>query len=723
MKHTTKMAIGIALFTAAFMACGGSNPGEPPKIELDPAGTDVQMTSVYKVNVINVGESDLRILDVPVLAGGLCPDGVSSAFSLEIQAGAEFPYVVVPAEAAGEGGNASLELTVKFNDPTDLCAKSATVTINSNDLDTPELVINITKAVVEPNIAVDPNPVDMGFVPVGPNAFEDAMYIQNTGLAPLEINRVDVIKFSDGFAFLWPCERRADAEGDAPWVSDAEARIPISYDDPETKLTIDDSICDGPVVVDPASTRAIPVFYTAISGTPARALFRLFSNDPDFDATQGEAYEATLQANFGGPCLTVTPDPIDFGTVVVGSGQESKNVLLFNCGDEDLEIYGIYYSEGTSDEFTLDLTAAGTFTAQDPLVIGAQKTVTIAAKYTPIDFNRDLTGKLVPDEGFLVVDNNSPRQSMETPVKGLGAEAACAHCQFEMSVKGVQIADNGTLKPQEIIDFYDHSFDQTEGGEIESWDWTVSQPADSVSVFTPTATYKDTHFQPNLVGSYEFCLEVANGDGCSDKCCKTVEVVPPEGCHIELTWNTPADIPQSDECYVTRDCGADMDLHVLHPWATGERNDPADGSPYGYFDQRYDCYWHKPLPVWDMAHSTDRDYQPNLDRDDTDGAGPENFTYKKADPDFSTTPPNCYRVGVHYFDDHLFGKSYPTIRVFIDNATPVYEKTLTGGMNMLDMWDVGRVCCSNTEQPFVERVEEDGSPHISKKYPDETFYE
>jgi len=239
----------------------------------------------------------------------------------------------------------------------------------------------------------------------------------------------------------------------------------------------------------------------------------------------------------------------------------------------------------------------------------------------------------------------------------------------------------------------------------------------------PTATYSSPTFQPNIVGQYEFCLEVFNNEGCSDKCCKTVEVVPPEGCHIELSWTTPGDLNPSDECYMTRDCGSDMDLHVLHPWATGERNDPADGSPYGYFDQRYDCYWHKPLPVWDMDNAADRDYQPNLDRDDTDGAGPENFTYKKPDPDFSTTPPNCYRIGVHYFDDHLFGKAYPTIRVFIDNATPVYEKTLTGGMNMLDMWDVGRVCCSNMEQPFVERVEQDGSPHISTKYPDETFYE
>nr|MBP7380878.1 hypothetical protein [Myxococcota bacterium] len=94
----------------------------------------------------------------------------------------------------------------------------------------------------------------------------------------------------------------------------------------------------------------------------------------------------------------------------------------------------------------------------------------------------------------------------------------------------------------------------------------------------------------------------------------------------------------------------------------------------------------------------------------------------KPDPDVSTTPPNCYRVGVHYFDDHLFGKSYPTIRIFVNDSVPVYEKTITEGMNMLDMWDVGRLCCSNAEAPFVERTNQDGSAHIATGYPDETLY-
>ena len=722
MKKSTSITLTATLLAAAFVACGGGLAGDNPQIELDPAGTDVQMTTVYSVKVINIGDATLKIPSAPVLAGGLCQDGVTSAFSLEVQAGAEFPYEIEPADNVPEGGNAALELTVRFNDPTDLCSKNATVTILSNDVDTEELVINITKAVVEPNIAVNPNPVDMGFVPLGPTAFEDTMYIQNTGLAPLEISRVDVIKMADGFAFVWPCERKSDAAGTEAWATDKDARIPIAYDPPQSGIRIDDTICASPVVVEPASSVGIPVFYTAISETPARAIFLLYSNDPDYDISRGESYEATLQANYGGPCLLVTPTPIDFGTVVVGSGTEERNVQIYNCGDEELSIHGLYFSEGTSSEFTMDISPATQVSENNPLKVAAGMTTSILVKYTPTDVNKDLTGKLVPDQGFLVFDNNTPRQSLQVPINGLGAEAQCAVCQFSMSTTAGALNDGDTIKPQEEIQFMNHSVDPTFGGSIASCDWTVKQPADSVSVFVPTATVcSDTTFQPNIIGEYEFCLEVFNKDGCSDKCCQTVKVEPPEGCHIELTWNTPADTDQGDECYLSRNCGADMDLHVAHPMASGDFKD-TDGTPYGYFDPDFDCYWFITQPVWDMDNASDWDHQPNLDRDDTDGAGPENFTYKKPDPDVSTTPPNCYRVGVHYFDDHLFGKSYPTIRIFVNDSVPVYEKTITEGMNMLDMWDVGRLCCSNAEAPFVERTNQDGSAHIATGYPDETLY-
>ena len=49
---------------------------------------------------------------------------------------------------------------------------------------------------------------------------------------------------------------------------------------------------------------------------------------------------------------------------------------------------------------------------------------------------------------------------------------------------------------------------------------------------------------------------------------------------------------------------------------------------------------------------------PSLDRDDTDGAGPENVNLGQ--------PENvCYEIGVHYWAAHGFGNSFATVRIYL----------------------------------------------------------
>lgn len=727
MRKFIGIAIALCYVIAMVSACDSATQGKYPRIETDPSGTDVQMTSTYTIKIMNTGDAPLTISSAPTIAPSMCPDGTTSAFSMVVDTDQSFPYTIAPAGAAVEGDNTYLVLTVTFLDPTDLCGKTATVTIVSNDLDRPNLAINITRSEIEPAIEVAPNPHNMGFVPVGPNAAEEQLLITNSGLANLEIYKIEAIGFANGFAFVWDCNRKFDTENPEPWATDKAARIPVLYGTDSSERTIvDDSVCAEPMVVLPGSDLPMPIFYTAISEIPARTIFRFTTNDPDFDATQGEAYEVTVQANFGGPCITVNPELIDFGSVVYATGVKGVTVNICSCGDENLEVTKIYFGEGSSPDFSLDVSTLATFDETHPLTIEPGQCLPFVVKFIPGSVDKDLDGKLIPDEGTLLIDNNSPREVSETPIKGLGVEAECAVCQFEMLAGGVQLSDNGEITPMdendnEYITFTNHSYDPTVGGGISSQLWTVEQPNDSVSLFIPAATYENPKFSPHIVGEYNFCLEVFNNDGCSDKCCKAVKVIPPQGCHIELTWNTPADTDQTDECFLERDCGADMDLHMVHPLATGKTKDPETGAPFGFFDMQYDCYWMIPHPTWDTENAGDPLRQPNLDRDDTDGAGPENWTYTIPDPLYSTTAPACYRVGVHYYDDHTFGKSYPTVKVFINSSTPVYEKTLTGGMGMLDMWDVGRVCCSNQDTPFVERVKNDGTPLVVHNYADESL--
>ncbi|MCE7990136.1 MAG: hypothetical protein DYG89_54020, partial [Caldilinea sp. CFX5] len=183
---------------------------------------------------------------------------------------------------------------------------------------------------------------------------------------------------------------------------------------------------------------------------------------------------------------------------------------------------------------------------------------------------------------------------------------------------------------------------------ITAYQWSIRQPAGSNETIRPSATQRDIQFTANIIGSYTFVLDVWDQFG-TQSCSPaeyTVIVTSDEAIHVELIWRTPGDITETDTGFTLggMSVGSDVDLHVLHPNA-GD-----------YFDDRYDTYWLNPNPNWAGSGSND---DPSLDRDDTDGAGPENFHLSF--PEFNKT----YTVGAHYWDDWGYGNAYVTIRVYI----------------------------------------------------------
>jgi hypothetical protein len=157
-----------------------------------------------------------------------------------------------------------------------------------------------------------------------------------------------------------------------------------------------------------------------------------------------------------------------------------------------------------------------------------------------------------------------------------------------------------------------------------------------------------------------------------------VNVVANELIHIELLWDTPNDPDQTDD---GPEAGADLDLHFLHPFASGLDVD-LDGQPDGWFDQPFDCFWFNAHPNWaSMDPMIDDD--PGLDLDDTDGAGPENINLNL--PENAMT----YRVGVHYWNDHNFGPSLATVRVYLYSEL-VFEQAGVELVNH-DMWEVATI--------------------------------
>jgi hypothetical protein len=152
-----------------------------------------------------------------------------------------------------------------------------------------------------------------------------------------------------------------------------------------------------------------------------------------------------------------------------------------------------------------------------------------------------------------------------------------------------------------------------------------------------------------------------------------------------------------------------MDLHVVHPFATGSVLDQ-NGQPYGYFHRIGDCFWNNPHPVWRDDMPNDPLYQPHLLVDNGYGSGPEVFGYTYPEAD------TCYRVGVHYYHDDGFGPTYPTVRVFVDGAAPIYEETLSVGMKLFSMWDVGKVCCSKKEFQEHTKAPQYTDPVVIENY-------
>ena len=118
-----------------------------------------------------------------------------------------------------------------------------------------------------------------------------------------------------------------------------------------------------------------------------------------------------------------------------------------------------------------------------------------------------------------------------------------------------------------------------------------------------------------------------------------------------LRWTTPGDTTVGDAT------GADMDLHLVQ----GE-------APFN--DPTLDCHYNNRTTGWGAT----------LERDDTDGEGPEQITLQ-------SPADTTYHIYAHYFGDHGMGPSDATIEVYIAGAL-AYTQTHVG-LATGELWDIG----------------------------------
>lgn len=657
-------------------------------IEIDPAQTLVEVdnsfSSEYTVTIRNTGQNRaLNVTAIELDYVALTEDEalMGNAFRLVK------PDLPAAVKAAGEGdpSERSVEFTVAFTRYEDFLARSATVTIvNDNTVDAARqnLQIRFETRECEPSLGL---PAQVDFLQVGfEQSKEEPLSLDNTGACRLV---VDWIRLDGRPTF-------EIVIGDKTYAASEDF----------TQITL-----DPPFEVSPNTSAAWTARFTPLDGEPDSATLTLHSNNA---AAVDGLDQIELIGNATGPRLTVDPDPVEFGGKMVGkiAGIE---VELQSTGTSALEVTGIeVVPVATLGSFDIDLSQleGGAPSAENVLSIPANGSVKFLARYTPPNEPSPLDNDGLPirDVANLVIANNSFGGVREVEMTGFGVAAECPE-------PVLMIEEGEEVLPVTPIHLHGEQ-SIAANGQITKYSWSVEQPEDNKFNFVPTATFPNPTHQANVVGKYTYCLDVCDSEKCSSDqdcrttVCKTVKVVPDQAILCELTWRTPGDTDEFDE---GQDAGSDLDLHFAHPFATGPDLD-GDGRPDGWFDIPYDVFWFNKTPDWETMNPSARD-DPSLDRDDTDGAGPETVTLD------SPVAGRVYRVGVHYWDDHGFGMAYPRLKCFIRTEL-VFDRNLEDlGVPLFkcDMWEAVTI---TWPQGIVTAVQkQDGSLKITPSYQNPAF--
>ena len=204
---------------------------------------------------------------------------------------------------------------------------------------------------------------------------------------------------------------------------------------------------------------------------------------------------------------------------------------------------------------------------------------------------------------------------------------------------------------------FDGSQSYVKDGTIEAWAWTITQrPGGSTAQPAPhPADPSKVDFFVDVSGDYTIHLVVTDNRGMTAQTDYSFSAVPWQTMQLEMTWDTD---------------GTDVDLHLV--------DDTAGGN---FFAKPYDCYFANTNPDWGQAGETDDN--PNIDRDDTDGYGPE---------DTSLEVPldgHVYHVYAHYYADNGVGSTNATVRIYLNGQLKFEGIQALAGTG--DGWDVATI--------------------------------
>ncbi|MCB9732117.1 MAG: choice-of-anchor D domain-containing protein [Deltaproteobacteria bacterium] len=662
-------AIGMAA-CAGDSGSGGFSDGSAPQIEVSEGANPLVNGGTVGISAdrpatIYVGNTGTGTLNLKAISIASSPEGAFSLTSLPMPSDAS-PIAVEPL-------GLEHEFAIYFDSSVaNAGAASATVTLKTNKnidgLDT--FTFHLSPEAAAPRLQATPKVVEFDTVTADTTATKKVTLL-NLGAADLVISSF-YLAGNPGYGM-------ALADGQSWGVTQESASQGITL--------------GSPLVIPQGQAVFLDVTYTATGPEAAEGQIVLMTNDP----SAADGYVIQMFANVAGPCIEVTPDPLSFGGKLVGQ-TSTINMTVSSCGDRALTISNVSFLDDAGGMFSVNQAALALL----PLDLQPGTSLQLPVSYTPAAVSPLVGGQQQLDAGTLRIESNAYLAEKDVAVTGFGTDGTCPTAV-------INVTEGEEVTPQTRLHL-SASNSTTANGAITGWEWSVIAPPGSVSTFVPSAFVQSPTFEANVVGEYIFRLKVINANGVEscEQASYTVYVTSPEAIHVELLWRTPGDVNEADEGFNAfgESVGSDVDLHFTHPNARGFDLD--FNGPDGWFDDRWDAFWSNAHPNWGAAGSND---DPGLDRDDTDGGGPENLNLDV--PENGRT----YKVGAHYWDDWGYGAAFTTVRVYI------YGQLRMEWANVQlinhDMWEV---CTIDWPSGAVTKIQQGaGAPLVRHNYWDLLF--
>lgn len=623
----------------------------------------VGRSTVKEVEIENVGSVDLLISDMIIQTNmsAVPAEGQPQEFSVAYQLPGVEAYEEVSFVESSSGDSVELSyplvvaptermrLRVTYS-PLDEVADSGAIYLNTNVIDNvnPERVrIDLPIIVSSGNaqISVTPARLDFDVVPAGE---EKVLTLKVVNVGPVVLNISDIR--IDGSQDFTPLINGRDPRRQPELLVDPDG-------DGLPGLSPFDENIEG------SGAFSVEVRYLPPVAGPDGAFLVLTSNAYDTPELPVE-----LLANSRNPCLNVLPEALEFPASLV-SRTDSRDLLLESCGGATLDISEAYIEGDAEGVFAIEgeLTLPISLPAADPQGIRPSDTLPIA--FSPRE-------QRIYNATLVLVSNDPVTPARRVNLLGRGAENICPQARAAQDEFYVLPLDTIVLDGSLSVDQ-----DGPNNLPVE-YEWVITaRPEGSVSQpverFTnpqqPSeggrADDRETAtalFFVDLPGYYTAELRVRDQFGLDSVACRNPAVVtivarPDEAIQVQLSW---ASTLEED---ISRERAADLDVHMLHPSASG------------WFSRPYDCYFNNPTPDWGQLDNPQDN--PFLDLDDFSSDGPENLTL--AVPENTDVLGGEYIVGVDYYrqsdrvDGYVYGPTRAFVRVFI-NGELAWDYTADG---------------------------------------------